>query len=171
MTTSARARQRGSAPIDALLAAVPARLRTGLGREIALFAVIGGLSTAAYAVMYLLLRTIVGPAAANAIALVVTAVGNTAANRRLTFGVRDRRSMARDQLAGLAALGIALVITTVSVGLLGRIAPHAGRLVELAVLVTANALATVVRFLFLRTLIGGRRPPQPAAAENPRSVR
>jgi putative flippase GtrA len=160
-----------SASIDAFLAAVPARLRSGLGREVATFAVIGVISTAAYAVLYLLLRTIVGPAIANAAALVITAVGNTAANRRLTFGVRDRHSMLRDQLAGIAALGIALAITTASVGLLGLVAPHAGRLVELAVLVTANASATIVRFLLLRTLIGRGRVPQPATAEIHRSVR
>ena len=34
------------------------------------------------------------PAAANAAALAVTAVGNTAANRRLTFGLRGRRGLA-----------------------------------------------------------------------------
>ena len=143
----------------------PGRLRTGLGREVVSFAAIGIVSTAAYAVLYLLLRTIVGATAANAGALVVTAIGNTAANRRLTFGVRDRGSMLRDQAGGLVALGVALAITTASVQVLGALIPDAGRLVELAVLVVANALATVARFVLLRTWIAGDRDraAQPAS--------
>jgi putative flippase GtrA len=161
MTASARPRERRSALI------APASRRRGLGREVVTFACIGVVSTAAYAVLYLVLRNVTGPAAANAAALVLTAIGNTAANRRLTFGVTGRRSMLRDQLAGLGALVVALAITTVSVALLGTLAPRAGRLVELAVLVAANVLATVVRFALLRSLIGRRRPAtQPSAVES-----
>jgi putative flippase GtrA len=123
------------------------------------FAAIGVVSTAAYGVLYLLLRTATGPVPANAVALVATAIGNTAANRRLTFGVRDRASIVRDQAAGLAALGIALAITTASANMLALIAPGAGRVVELAVLVAANALATGARFVLLRAWIAGDRRP------------
>ncbi|HEY5628746.1 MAG TPA: GtrA family protein [Candidatus Limnocylindrales bacterium] len=126
------------------------------GRELLAFAVIGVVSTGAYGVLYLLLRTATGPTTANALALVVTAVGNTAANRRLTFGRRGG-SMLRDQIAGLVALGIALAITTASVSLLGALAPNAGRPVELAVLVVANAQATVARFVLLRSWIAADR--------------
>ena len=129
----------------------------GLGREVLVFAAIGIVSTTAYAGLYLLFRTAAGATAANALALVLTAVANTAANRRLTFGVRDGRSMLRDQLGGLVALGVALAITTASVSLLGIVVPRAGRLAELAVLVVANALATVARFVVLRTWIAGDR--------------
>jgi putative flippase GtrA len=140
-----------------------------LGRELLTFAAIGVVSTAAYAVLYLALRTATGPTAANALALVLTAIGNTAANRRLTFGVRDGRSMLRDQLGGLLALAVALAITTVSVNLLGALAPRAGRLVELAVLVVANALATVARFVLLRSLIAAdrQRALVPAPSDSP----
>jgi putative flippase GtrA len=146
---------------------VIARLRRGIGREVVTFGVIGIVSTAAYAVLYLALRSFTGPVAANALALGLTAVGNTAANRRLTFGIRDGRSMARDQLAGLAALGVALAITTASVNLLDALAPGAGRLVELAVLLVANALATVARFVLLRAWIAGGRRPAPEALPIP----
>ncbi len=154
----------------------PDRLRhlvaSRLGREIVVFGAIGVVSTAAYAVLYLVLRTATGPATANAAALVLTAVGNTAANRRLTFGVRDGRSMLRDQAGGLIALAVALAITTASVNVLGAIAPHAGHLVELAVLVVANALATVARFVLLRSWIAADHQralvpasPSPSAQE------
>jgi putative flippase GtrA len=139
-------------------------LRSRLGRQLVLFGAIGIASTAAYAVLYLLLRSFVDPTAANALALLVTALGNTAANRRLTFGVRGRRSMVCDQVGGLAALGIALAITTVSVSLLDAIAPGAGRTAELAVLVIANALATLARFVLLRGLIGANQGHAPVAA-------
>ena len=89
---------------------------------------IGVISTAAYAALYLTLRSVMGSVVANAVALTVTAVANTAANRRVTFGVRrgGRASMLRDQAAGLAALGVALAITTVTANVLAVVAPHAG---------------------------------------------
>ena len=128
-----------------------------LGRELATFVVIGLVSTVAYAVLYLLLRVATGPTTANALALVATAIANTAANRRLTFGVLDGRSMVRDQVGGLVALAFALAITTASVSMLGALAPRAGQMVELAVLVVANALATIARFVLLRSWIAADR--------------
>ena len=144
----------------------PARLRGGLGRQALAFGLVGVASTVAYALLFLALRTTTGALAANAVALVVTAVGNTAANRRFTFGIRDGGSMLRDQLGGLVALAVALVITTASVNALSAIAPHAPRLAELAVLVAANALATVARFVVLRAWItrDRRSVPYPAHA-------
>ena len=136
----------------------------GIGREVLTFGAIGVASSAAYAVLYLVLRATAAPAVANALALVLTAVGNTAANRRLTFGVRDGGSMLRDQVGGLLALGIALAITTASVGLLAALAPDAGHPVELAVLIVANALATVARFVVLRAWINRNRHPAPSPA-------
>ncbi len=133
----------------------PAHLRAGIGRELVTFGAIGVVSTATYAVLYLVLRSSTGPVAANALALLITAVGNTAANRRLTFGVRGRRSMLRHQLGGLLAFAVALAITTSAAAALAALAPHAGRLIELAVLVVANAAATVTRFLLLRVWIAG----------------
>jgi putative flippase GtrA len=144
-------------------------------RQIASFAAIGVASTAAYAILYVALRTVMDPAAANALSLVATAVGNTAANRRITFAVRERAGAVRDQVGGLVALGVALAITTVAVGVLQAVAPDAGRLLELTVLVAANALATVCRFLLLRRWIAGSRraaesDQRRAAAANQRRV-
>jgi len=144
----------------ATLAARPAAALAAPGstlRQVASFATIGVVSTAAYAVLYAAFRLALDPIAANALALVVTAVGNTAANRRITFAVRDRAGAVRDQVGGLVAFGVALAITTLAVGVLGAVAPAAGRLVELAVLVAANVLATICRFLLLRRWIAGSR--------------
>jgi putative flippase GtrA len=150
-------------PAAATLAAPGSTLR-----QVASFASIGVVSTAAYAVLYAAFRMALAPAAANALALVVTAVGNTAANRRLTFAVRDRAGAVRDQVGGLIALGVALAITTLALGILSALAPDAGRPVELAVLITANVLATVCRFLLLRRWIAG--PRRATATSNPGAV-
>jgi putative flippase GtrA len=124
-----------------------------LPREIVTFALVGVASTLAYIGLYAVLRPTMPAGVANAVALVVTAVGNTAANRRLTFGVRGHRSLVRDQAAGLVAFAIALGLTGGAIGALAWLDPGADRLTELTVLVAANALATAVRFALLRGLI------------------
>jgi len=143
----------------AIVDAVPA----GLGRpsarsiadEVRSFATIGVASTLAYVVLFTALRSVATAAVSNAVALLVTAIGNTAANRRLTFRITGRETMLRDQAAGLVAFGLALAITTGAVGLLERVAPNPGRALEIVILVAANGLATVVRFVLLRTWIWG----------------
>jgi len=143
---------RGTATADVADLRPPAP-RSATLRQIRSFLVIGVVSTAAYLVLYTLLRSVAPAAIANIVALVATAVGNTAANRRMTFAVKTRDGLARDHLAGLIALGVAIAITTASIAVLGTIAPKHSRAIELAVLVAANALATVVRFVLLRTWI------------------
>ena len=138
-----------------------------LAGQLIRFGAIGVVSTFAYVALYALLRDVADPLVANAVALLVTAVGNTAANRRLTFGVRDRDTVLQHQLAGFIAFGVALAITSSSVGLLGWIAPDAPRRVEVAVLVAGNVAATIVRFVLLRTWIAPPArvaPSLPAAA-------
>ena len=125
----------------------------GATRQIATFGAIGVASTLAYIALYTGLRSVSPAAAANALALVVTAVANTAANRRLTFEVQGRDGLARDHVAGLLALAAALVITSAALAGLDFIAPRHGRLTEIAVLVVANAAATLVRFLLLRSAL------------------
>ena len=135
------------------IAARPLGRARRLRREALIFASVGVVSTVAYAVLFLAFRTFSDAVASNALAQIITAIGNTAANRRFTFGVRDRGSMVRDQVGGLVALAIALAITTAFANLLAVLAPDAGPPVELLVLVAANGLATVARFILLRSWI------------------
>ena len=125
------------------------------------FALIGVLSTAAYALLYIALRAALPPVTANALALLATAVGNTAANRRFTFDIRERAGRMWHHLAGLAALALALAMTSGAAYSLGRFDSHAGRVIELVVLIAASALATVIRFLILQRVIAPRRDPTP----------
>jgi putative flippase GtrA len=124
--------------------------------QIASFVTIGLLSTIAYLVLYAALRATLGRTVSNALALVITSVANTGANRRLTFGVRGRDRLGYDHVAGLVAFAGALALTTTSITLLGIVAPGAGRLVEIGVLMGANLVATAVRFVLLRSWIGSR---------------
>ncbi len=128
-----------------------------LGSQVALFAVVGILSTAAYAVLFLLLRGVLGAFWANAAALVATAVANTAANRRLTFGVRGRTHAVRHQLQGLALFGVGLAVTTGSLWLLHAASARPGRLTEVLVLTAANLFVTVMRFVAMRFWVFARR--------------
>src|SRR4051812_17825269 len=76
------------------------------------FAAVGVASTAAYALLYLMLRAPAGPFTANALALLLTAVANTAANRRLTFGVRGSSGVLEDHAVGLLAFAAGLALTS-----------------------------------------------------------
>jgi putative flippase GtrA len=126
------------------------------------FLAIGVASTLAYALLYLVLRgsPIHMPThLANALALALTAVANTQANRRLSFGIRGKAGLVRQHAAGALVYLIALGLTDGALQLLSGLDPHPGRLLEVAVLVLASAVATVTRYVALRSWVfaGGRR--------------
>lgn len=144
----------GAIPIDEvrvrsgrkeLLAAKPRLVVTLLK-----FGIIGAVSTVAYMLLFALLRNDFGAQLANFLALLVTAVANTAANRRWSFGVRGRRSALRHQAQGLTVFFLGFAVTSGSLLVLQSVAPDAARATELTVLVAANLVATVLRFLLLR---------------------
>jgi putative flippase GtrA len=127
-----------------------------LGMQVAMFGLVGLASTVAYAGLYLLLRGSMGAWTANALALLLTAVGNTAANRRLTFGVRGRRNALRHQVQGLVVFGLGLAVTTGAIWAVHAAgSQHHG--VEVAVLTVANLAVTVMRFVAMRTWMFVRR--------------
>jgi len=128
------------------VAGVPA----GLTGQLLRFAAVGVASTLAYLVLYAILRTGVSPQWANLVALLVTAVANTAANRRLTFGVRGTGRAWKHQAQGLVVFAIGLGLTSGSLALLDAGSAHPPRAVELTVLIIANLVATGVRFLLMR---------------------
>jgi putative flippase GtrA len=121
--------------------------------QLARFVVVGVASTLAFVVLYLLLRQAVSAQAANAVSLLVTAIANTAVNRRFTFGIRGRAQAARHQLRGLIAFGIGLALTSGALAALAAVAAQPGRATEVAVLAAANLIATVVRFALYRTWV------------------
>jgi glycosyltransferase involved in cell wall biosynthesis len=122
----------------------------GMVGQMVRFGIVGISSTIAFALLYLLLHPAMGAQAANLAALLVTAVANTAANRAFTFGIRGRTGVARHQLHGLLVFFFCLAITSGSLFVLHRFDPTIGKVVELSVLVVANLVATVIRFVALR---------------------
>ena len=122
----------------------------GMVGQMVRFGIVGIASTLAFALLYLLLHPGMGAQAANLTALLLTAIANTAANRAFTFGIRGRTGVARHQLNGLLVFAFCLAVTSGSLFVLHRFDPTVGRVVELSVLVVANLVATLIRFVALR---------------------
>jgi putative flippase GtrA len=127
--------------------------RLAFATPVARFAAVGVASTIAYALIYLVLRGPMGAGSANALSLALTAVANTAANRRLTFGVQGRRGLVRQHAAGAGVYAITLGLTAGALGVLHGVAPGASHTVEVAVLVAAGLVATVTRYVALKTWV------------------
>ena len=139
----------------------PVAARSGFGKQVARFALIGVLSTLAYGALYLALRSALGAQGANAAALLATAIANTAANRRYTFAIRGPVHTVRHQIQGLTVFGLALGLTAGSLGALHALDHRPAHGTELAVLVAANLAATVLRFALLRSWVFRARRAAP----------
>jgi putative flippase GtrA len=141
--------------------------RTAMAARVVRFGAIGVLSTAAYALLYLVLRQGMPAQVANLLALLITAVGNTTLNRRITFGVRGVEGRWRHQLRGLVTFGIGWSLTAASLWLLHTAvaAPH--QAVEITVLTVANLAATVVRFSLFQAWVFDDDAPTIPAFEPP----
>jgi putative flippase GtrA len=122
----------------------------GLTRQVVRFAAVGVASTLLYLLLFVLLRNGMGAQPANLLALLISAIANTAANRRLTFDVRGRVGAGRHQFQGLLVFAVGLGLTSGSLAVLQLLTGNPPRALELVVLVLANLLATVVRFVLLR---------------------
>ncbi|MBV8445633.1 MAG: glycosyltransferase, partial [Candidatus Dormibacteraeota bacterium] len=133
-----------------------------LRREVLRFCAIGILSTAAYLGIFEALEGVVGGAAANVVGLGITAVANTAANRRFTWGVRGAAGWLQAQLGGVVTFVLALLATSGALLILHTQDPSASDVVELAVLGVASVTGTALRFLVLRNWIA--RPHRHATA-------
>jgi putative flippase GtrA len=114
------------------------------------FAAIGVVSTLAYACLYLALRAPFSAPLANALALALTAVANTQANRRYTFGLRGRERLARQHAAGAVVFLLTLAITSGALLALHALVARPARWLELSVLLVTGVTATVTRYVGLR---------------------
>jgi putative flippase GtrA len=140
--------QLGRAPLEQSKPGVPA----GLFRQLVRFGAIGAASTLAYLALFLLLRNGIGAQAANLVALAATAIANTAANRRFTFGVRGASGAVRHQFEGLIVFGLGLGLTSGALAATHQLATT-GSHAEIVAVVLANLLATVLRFLLFRNWV------------------
>ncbi len=137
--------------------------RGRLGMQVGIFLVIGVVSTLAYALLFLWLSATMSSGWANFTALLVTAVANTAANRRFTFGVKGPRDALRHQGQGLLIFAAGLAATSGALALLHAVgSTHRG--VEVVVLTTANLAVTVLRFVALKLWVFARHSHDADAA-------
>jgi glycosyltransferase involved in cell wall biosynthesis len=127
------------------------------GGPIGKFMAIGVLSTIAYSLLYLLLSSTLGSIGANATALAITAVANTAANRRLTFEVIGREDLARHHARGAAVFVLTLALTNGALAVLHGLDPHPSRALEVGVLFAATMTATVTRYVAMRSWVFSRQ--------------
>jgi putative flippase GtrA len=126
------------------------------------FAAVGVASTMAYLGLYVLFRLAVPAQVANAAALLLTALANTAANRRFTFDVAGRDGVVRHHLNGLALFAAGLGLSSAALALLHVTDPEPGRALEVGVLVVANLVTTALRFVAMRWWVFA--PPVRAAS-------
>lgn len=158
-----------SLPLDELRHAVGREplfegVPVGMIGQLVRFAIVGVASTLAYIVLYLLLQPLIGAQIANFSALLITAVANTAANRAFTFGVRGSSRAVTHHIQGLLIFGFGLLVTSGSLFALHRWAPDAAVHLQLLVLVVANLVATLARFLGLRLVFRTWRPAPTTAS-------
>ncbi|MCI9871507.1 bifunctional glycosyltransferase family 2/GtrA family protein [Arthrobacter humicola] len=166
---------KGSIPVQAIYAELGRRpivapRRPSFFGQVLRFGLVGGASTIAFALLYLTLQAPFGAQQANFIALLLTAVGNTAANRRFTFGIRGPVRLFTQQFQGLVVFLLAWTITSSSLMILHAVSVDAAPSHELLVLTGANIVATLLRFVLLRAWVfrvghiaqrGARISPQP----------
>ncbi len=144
----------GRAGVDLPPQVRAARLPRDMGRQLGTFAAIGVCSTLAYVVAYALLRQGgTSSFAANFVALFVTAVGNTWANRRLTFGQVGSEGALRQFAESGAVFVLGLAVSSAGLGLLHALWSSSGVLVEIITVLLSGALATVVRFVLMRAWV------------------
>ncbi|MFE2956110.1 glycosyltransferase [Nocardia tengchongensis] len=165
-----RALTSGRLPINELRAAIGREplvegVPLGMVGQLVRFGIVGVTSTLAYLLLYVVLQGITGAQAANFLALLITAIGNTAANRAFTFGVRGSNQAVSHHFQGLIIFGVGLALTSGSLFALHHWAPDAAVHLELLVLVVANLVATLLRFVGLRWVFrnAGKHPAPEAA--------
>jgi putative flippase GtrA len=124
----------------------------GTAWQVVSFGVIGVLCTVAALLLYLVFRTWWPPLAANLAAQAMTALLNTEANRRFTFP-GGGKSSGRVHLQGLLLFAGYYALTSGALLTLDAVVAHPTRLLELAVLLGASAVGTVLRFVVLRSWV------------------
>jgi putative flippase GtrA len=125
-------------------------LRYPLVRQLIRFTGVGIVCTVTSLALYASLRPWIGAQPANAAALVLTSLMNTALNRRITFKITESRRMKRDHLNGLIVILVALLLTGGSLGVLHWLNPDASVADELWTTTLSGFVATAVRFSMLR---------------------
>jgi len=136
----------GALPPGALPAA---GVTPALAGQLARFASVGAVSTAAFALLFAALAAPLGPSGAAVVAFLLCAPLNIAVNRRVTFSKRGSAGRARHYSAGLAVAAAPLLLDLAALAVLGW-AGVGSVAVDLVALTAVNGMATALRFVVLR---------------------
>jgi putative flippase GtrA len=130
-------------------------------RHLLLFCMIGFVATVITLALYTVFRTWWPPLAANLVAVTLSTLFNTEANRRSTFRGRSR-SVAQVHVQSFVVFGLYCGFTSGALLVLHLVADRPPRWAELVVLLAASAIGTLGRFLLLTTWVFRPRPgPHP----------
>jgi putative flippase GtrA len=132
--------------------AVLSQQDSGLLWQIISFGIIGVLSTVATLGLYALLRTWWPPLLANLVALIVTTLLNTEANRRFTFATASGPS-GHVHFLGLLVFAGYYTLTSAALLILHVFVARPSTAVELAGLLGAYLVGTAARFFALRSWV------------------
>jgi putative flippase GtrA len=139
-------------------------------RNLVMFGAIGLVATVTTLVLYTVFRTWWPPLVANLVAMTLSLLLNTEANRRLTFRARSRGPLALVHLQSLIVFGLYCGFTSGALLVLAAVTDHPSRLVELVVLLASSAIGTLGRFVLLNTWVFRPHPvPSPAAGDRKES--
>ena len=120
--------------------------------ELLRFAGVGLVSTLAYVLGFALLQPWIGGYAANAVAIVICSVGNTAAHRGMADSSHRGLDRIRRVAVGTALLAVSLAFTTGAL-LVTRTLGLDALVPELLAVTGANLAAAAIRFTLLRTWV------------------
>jgi glycosyltransferase involved in cell wall biosynthesis len=127
------------------------------------FAGVGLISTLGYLFLFVAWRPMLGALGANAIAMAIATLFNTAVHRELSHARYGRSRRGRMMLVVLSLYAISLALTSGALLIAGVVAP--GSLVaEVVAITAANAVAAIFRFSVLRAWIFRSRALTAAAS-------
>jgi putative flippase GtrA len=148
-------RNNGSLPVGSLAFAEPEP--RPLSEQLVRFGSIGLVSTALFALGFLLLAGSVGHVVAAIVSLAVCSVVNTAANRRLTFSLTGHAYRLRHFARSLVVSLLPMVAMLATLGALAAIGSSATA-TALAALTLVNVATGLVRFVLLQKWVFRSRP-------------
>jgi putative flippase GtrA len=159
----------GGPDVTTMVVAHPAfprlpRLDADVVRQLARYAMVGALGTAASALLYLVFRTWWDAVPANLAALVLSTVVSTEANRRFTFG-GAQVDRVREYVQNAGTVAFYAFYSSVVLLLLGQVVADPTALQESLVVAAASVLGGLGRFVLLRSWVfGGRADGGPHAS-------
>jgi len=120
--------------------------------ELGRYTGVGVVSTLAYLVLYLLLRHSVGVYGANALALALCTIGNTAAHIRFTFVPKTTARRRQAVIAGVVGFATGVAFTSLGLGI-GQLVGATSPAAEAAAIIMGTLAAAVVRFVLLQAWV------------------